>query len=104
MVGAGVAGLAAIGTAVSLGAIVNAFVVRPEVAEQIGSMGADFVFLEFEPAQDGAAGQPQGGKTLYRSTGNPASVRARSRASAARRTTGVQEPGQSLMPLLPFRR
>ncbi len=55
IVGAGVAGLAAIGTAVSLGAIVNAFDVRPEVAEQIESMGANFVFLEFEEKQDGAA-------------------------------------------------
>jgi H+-translocating NAD(P) transhydrogenase subunit alpha len=55
VVGAGVAGLAAIGTATSLGAIVYAFDVRPEVAEQIESMGANFVFLEFEPAQDGAA-------------------------------------------------
>jgi len=56
VVGAGVAGLAAIGTAVSLGAIVYAFDVRPEVAEQIESMGAEFVFLEFEDAQqDGAA-------------------------------------------------
>ena len=55
IVGAGVAGLAAIGTAVSLGAIVHAFDVRPEVAEQIESMGANFVFLEFEATQDGAA-------------------------------------------------
>ncbi|MEY4698233.1 MAG: hypothetical protein RIT14_2661 [Pseudomonadota bacterium] len=55
IVGAGVAGLAAIGTSVSLGAIVHAFDVRPEVAEQIESMGANFVFLEFEQAQDGAA-------------------------------------------------
>jgi NAD(P) transhydrogenase subunit alpha len=55
VVGAGVAGLAAIGTSVSLGAIVHAFDVRPEVAEQIESMGASFVFLEFEEAQDGAA-------------------------------------------------
>lgn len=55
IVGAGVAGLAAIGTATSLGAIVHAFDVRPEVAEQIESMGASFVFLEFEAAQDGAA-------------------------------------------------
>ena len=54
VVGAGVAGLAAIGTAVSLGAIVYAFDVRPEVAEQIESMGAEFVFLEFEETQDGA--------------------------------------------------
>ncbi len=55
IVGAGVAGLAAIGTATSLGAIVYAFDVRPEVSEQIESMGANFVFLEFAEAQDGAA-------------------------------------------------
>ncbi len=56
IVGAGVAGLAAIGTATSLGAITYAFDVRPEVAEQIESMGAEFVYLDFEEAQqDGAA-------------------------------------------------
>ena len=55
IIGAGVAGLAAIGTSVSLGAIVMAFDVRPEVAEQIESMGASFVYLDFEAAQDGAA-------------------------------------------------
>ena len=57
VVGAGVAGLAAVGTATSLGAITYAFDVRPEVAEQIESMGAEFVFLDFEDsnAQDGAA-------------------------------------------------
>ncbi|EPX86377.1 NAD(P) transhydrogenase, alpha subunit [Rubellimicrobium thermophilum DSM 16684] len=56
VVGAGVAGLAAIGTAVSLGAVVHAFDVRPEVAEQIESMGANFVFLDFsDNQQDGAA-------------------------------------------------
>ncbi|MGY6696453.1 MAG: Re/Si-specific NAD(P)(+) transhydrogenase subunit alpha [Roseinatronobacter sp.] len=54
VVGAGVAGLAAIGTSTSLGAITMAFDVRPEVSEQIESMGAEFVFLEFEEAQDGA--------------------------------------------------
>ena len=55
VVGAGVAGLAAIGTATSLGAITYAFDVRPEVAEQIESMGAEFVFLDFEETQtDGA--------------------------------------------------
>ena len=55
VVGAGVAGLAAIGTATSLGAITYAFDVRPEVAEQIESMGAEFVFLDFEESQtDGA--------------------------------------------------
>ena len=56
VIGAGVAGLAAIGASVSLGAITYAFDVRPEVAEQIESMGAEFVFLDFDgPAQDGAA-------------------------------------------------
>ncbi|KAF0674986.1 Re/Si-specific NAD(P)(+) transhydrogenase subunit alpha [Profundibacterium mesophilum] len=55
VVGAGVAGLAAIGTATSLGAIVRAFDVRPEVAEQIESMGAEFLFLDFEDSQDGSA-------------------------------------------------
>ena len=56
VVGAGVAGLAAIGTSTSLGAITYAFDVRPEVAEQIESMGADFVYLDFEDQQqDGAA-------------------------------------------------
>ena len=55
IVGAGVAGLAAIGAATSLGAMVYAFDVRPEVAEQIESMGAEFVYLDFEEAQsDGA--------------------------------------------------
>ena len=56
VVGAGVAGLAAIGTATSLGAITYAFDVRPEVAEQIESMGAEFVFLDFdEQQQDGSS-------------------------------------------------
>jgi len=56
VVGAGVAGLAAIGAAVSLGAIVYAFDVRPEVAEQVESMGAEFVYLDFkEEQQDGSA-------------------------------------------------
>ena len=56
IVGAGVAGLAAIGTATSLGAITYAFDVRPEVAEQIESMGAEFVYLDFAENQtDGAA-------------------------------------------------
>ncbi|WP_102960076.1 Re/Si-specific NAD(P)(+) transhydrogenase subunit alpha [Mangrovicella endophytica] len=55
VIGAGVAGLAAIGTATSLGAITYAFDVRPEVAEQIESMGAQFVYLDFkEQQQDGA--------------------------------------------------
>ncbi|MCX9560176.1 Re/Si-specific NAD(P)(+) transhydrogenase subunit alpha [Vibrio cholerae] len=46
--GAGVAGLAAIGAAGSLGAIVRAFDVRPEVKEQVQSMGAEFLEVNFQ--------------------------------------------------------
>jgi NAD(P) transhydrogenase subunit alpha len=56
VIGAGVAGLAAIGTAQSLGAIVRAFDVRPEVAEQIESMGAEFLMLEFDEDSSGDGG------------------------------------------------
>jgi H+-translocating NAD(P) transhydrogenase subunit alpha len=56
VVGAGVAGLAAIGTSTALGAITYAFDVRPEVAEQVESMGAEFVYLDFEEEQqDGSS-------------------------------------------------
>ncbi|OCA52859.1 Re/Si-specific NAD(P)(+) transhydrogenase subunit alpha [Photorhabdus namnaonensis] len=48
IIGAGVAGLAAVGAAGSLGAIVRAFDTRPEVKEQIQSMGAEFLELNFE--------------------------------------------------------
>ncbi|MEX2289082.1 MAG: Re/Si-specific NAD(P)(+) transhydrogenase subunit alpha [Mycobacteriales bacterium] len=48
VVGAGVAGLAAIGAAGSLGAVVRAFDVRPEVAEQVQSLGGQFVTVEME--------------------------------------------------------
>jgi NAD(P) transhydrogenase subunit alpha len=56
IIGAGVAGLAAIGTARGLGAIVRAFDTRPAVKEQVESLGADFLELEF--AEDGTG---QGG-------------------------------------------
>ncbi len=52
VIGAGVAGLAAIGAAKSLGAIVKAFDTRLEVAEQIQSMGAEFLSVDIE--EDGA--------------------------------------------------
>lgn len=52
VIGAGVAGLAAIGAANSLGAIVRAFDTRKEVAEQIESMGASFLTVELD--EDGA--------------------------------------------------
>ena len=48
VIGAGVAGLAAIGAANSLGAIVRAFDTRPEVKEQVQSMGAEFLELDVQ--------------------------------------------------------
>ncbi len=54
IIGAGVAGLAAIGTASSLGAIVRAFDTRPEVKEQIESMGAEFLEMDFEEEDAGS--------------------------------------------------
>jgi NAD(P) transhydrogenase subunit alpha len=52
VIGAGVAGLAAIGTAKGMGAIVRAFDTRPEVKEQIESMDAEFLMLDFHDDQD----------------------------------------------------
>ena len=52
--GAGVAGLAAIGTAASLGAIVRANDTRPEVADQVVSLGGEFVKVDYE--EDGSGG------------------------------------------------
>lgn len=48
VIGAGVAGLSAIGTAKSMGAVVRAFDTRPAVKEQVESMDAEFLMLEFE--------------------------------------------------------
>ena len=56
VIGAGVAGLAAIGAAVSLGAIVRAFDTRPEVKQQVESMGAEFLELDFEEEGSGTGG------------------------------------------------
>lgn len=57
VIGAGVAGLAAIGTANSMGAVVRATDLRPEVAEQVESMGAEFVPIPVatEESSDGYA-------------------------------------------------
>jgi NAD(P) transhydrogenase subunit alpha len=54
--GAGVAGLAAIGTAVGLGAIVRANDTRAEVAEQVKSMGGEFVKVDYEEEGSGGGG------------------------------------------------
>lgn len=54
--GAGVAGLAAIGTAVSLGAIVRATDPRPEVADQVRSLGGEYLSIEDPEAEVSATG------------------------------------------------
>ena len=61
VIGAGVAGLSAIGAAVNLGAIVRAFDTRLEVKEQIESMRAEFLQLDFTESGEGAGGY---GKTM----------------------------------------
>ena len=71
VVGAGVAGLAAIGAARGLGAIVRAFDTRPVVKEQIESMGAEFLTVELEEDGTGAGG--------YAKTMSPAFIEAEHR-------------------------
>lgn len=56
VIGAGVAGLAAIGAANGLGAIVRAFDTRPEVKDQVKSMGAEFLELDFKEEGSGVGG------------------------------------------------
>ena len=56
VIGAGVAGLAAIGAARSMGAIVRAFDTRPEVKEQVESMDGEFLLLDFEEEGSGEGG------------------------------------------------
>jgi len=56
VIGAGVAGLAAIGAASSLGAIVRANDTRPEVGDQIRSLGAEFITVDYEEEGSGVGG------------------------------------------------
>ncbi len=69
--GAGVAGLSAIGTAANLGAIVRANDTRAEVADQVTSLGGEFVKVDYE--EDGAGG---GGYAKVMSEGFQAAQRA----------------------------
>jgi len=56
IIGAGVAGLAAIAAAHGMGAIVKAFDTRPAVKEQVESLGASFLKLDFEESGEGGGG------------------------------------------------
>jgi NAD(P) transhydrogenase subunit alpha len=62
VIGAGVAGLSAIGAAKSMGAIVRAFDTRPEVKEQVESMDAEFLMLDF--ADEDGSGEGGYAKTM----------------------------------------
>ena len=56
VIGAGVAGLAAIAAARALGAEVRAFDVRPDTKEQVESLGAKFLMLDFDESGEGEGG------------------------------------------------
>jgi len=56
VIGAGVAGLAAIGAANGLGAIVRAMDTRPEVKDQVKSLGAEFVSVDYQEEGEGTGG------------------------------------------------
>ena len=56
VIGAGVAGLAAIGAARNMGAIVRAFDTRPAVKEEVNSLGGEFLELDFEEDGTGSGG------------------------------------------------
>lgn len=60
IIGAGVAGLAAIGTAKSLGAVVKAFDIRKSVKEQIESMGGEFLPVPIDEDAEDASGYAKG--------------------------------------------
>ena len=75
IIGAGVAGLAAIGAARGMGAIVRAFDTRPTVKDQVKSMGAEFIELNVQEEGEGAGG--------YAKEMSPAFIRAEMEMFAA---------------------
>ncbi len=66
VIGAGVAGLQAIATAKRIGAVVTAVDVRPAVGEQVESLGAKFVAMEVEHAEDAGGYATDLGEEFYR--------------------------------------
>ncbi len=98
VLGAGVAGLQAIATARRLGANVRAFDVRPEVKEQIESLGATFVAAE-AIATDGAAAGGYARETTDDERGRQAAAIARHVAESDLVITTANVPGKKA-PLL----
>ncbi len=70
VVGAGVAGLASIGAARGLGAIVRSFDVRPAVKDQVGSLGAEFLEVEIEEDGETAGGYAKEMSDAYKEAQN----------------------------------
>ena len=68
VIGGGVAGLSAVGTAKNLGAIVRAFDTRSAVKEQVESFGAEFLTVDIE-ASGGGGGGGQGREVWYQMAG-----------------------------------
>lgn len=66
ILGVGVAGLQAIATAKRLGAIVSAYDVRPSVKEQVQSLGATFIEVDFKESGDGQGGYAKEMSDLYK--------------------------------------
>ena len=89
VIGAGVAGLAAIGAARGLGAIVRAFDTRAAVKDQVKSMGAEFIELNVEEDGEGEGG--------YAKEMSPAFIKAEMEmfAAQARRWTSSSPPRSS---------
>ena len=65
ILGAGVAGLAAIGTAASLGAIVRATDPRPEVADQVTSVGGEYLPVEVDEVMESSDGYAKATSEAY---------------------------------------
>ncbi|MEI8256174.1 MAG: Re/Si-specific NAD(P)(+) transhydrogenase subunit alpha [Deltaproteobacteria bacterium] len=65
IIGAGVAGLAAIAAARSLGAVVKAFDTRPAVREQVESLGAQFLEFKFDESGEGEGGYAKSMSAAY---------------------------------------
>jgi NAD(P) transhydrogenase subunit alpha len=100
VIGAGVAGLQAIGTAKRLGAVVEAYDTRPVVKEQVESLGAKFVELELEArdAQDKSGYAKAQSEEFYR---RQQELMARSVAAADVVVTTALVPGQRAPVLIP---
>jgi NAD(P) transhydrogenase subunit alpha len=85
VIGAGVAGLAAIGTASSLGAIVRANDTRPEVADQVKSMGGEFVPVEYQEEGSGVGGYAKVMSEGFQKAQRPSSPSRRRRSTSSSR-------------------